>query len=101
MGRSPPMDLAPTVAWAIWPRTPGLAHIVQRPLERCAVFFVLPERKRLGPTSSRCDVESAGQRNFDPAGPPLQGERCRRGDVERHGLMHSPACREESDAIIG
>jgi hypothetical protein len=95
------MDLAPTVAWAIWTCTTGLAHIVQRPFERCPVLFAIPKKKRLRPTFSWCDVEGARERKFDAAGPPLQGERCRRGDVERDGLMHSPAYRKERDAITG
>ena len=96
MCRRPPVHPTSTVTGPIGTSTSGLTDVGLEPIENCAGFFlVIPEREGPGPTPAGCDVEHRRQREHDPAGPPLQGERCRRGDVERHGLMDPPTRREK------
>ena len=57
--------------------------------------------RRRHPPEPRRDVEGVRQGDPHPAGPPLQGERCGRGDVECHGLVHPAPDRHQGDAFAG
>ncbi len=53
----------------------------------------------LGPPPARCHVELGGQRDLHPTGPPLQRERRRRGDVDRHRAVHPVAPGHHGDPV--
>ena len=103
MGRRPPVDLATGVAGPVRTRPPRLAHIRLHPVGRRAAVLVVAHGQgapAFHPAGARCGARRR-QGEHDPAGPPLQGERRRRGDVEDQDAAHPPVLRSQRDPVVG
>lgn len=94
------MDPTSAVAGLIGTRSPGLPGVRLYPVHGRTGFVVrLQGKRRRSPGAGR-DVQRGWKLKEDRARPPLQGKWCRRGDVQRHGVVYAATLHHQRHGVV-
>ena len=101
MGRRAPMHHPPGIARHVRAGAAGQAHVGTGPIEDVARPLVRAPGHGLGPAAAGRHVERRGQGEPHALRPPLQRERCGRGDVEDDRVVDTAPHRQQRDDTVG